>query len=155
MEVKIIETGETRYLSIYDPYSHLNWIADLMGNHGALPTNGKMTLADWQWWDNLTNRYQVSDDWYCYLRAELEPEAAELLRQAVEGISCDLEDYPAELRQACNSRVAEELILNCPPEAVPDHHAIGRAINNGVSKSDVLSMCDNYPETYVWLKNIL
>jgi len=160
MEVKIIETGETKELTLFDHHTHLNWVADLMGNHDALPDRNsdgdyELNRSEFDWWDNLTNRYQVSDDWYCYLLSELEPEAADLLRQAVESISCDLENYPLELRQACNNRVAEELILNCPAEAIEDHHKIGRAINNGVSKAEILGLCDDYPETYVWLKNIL
>jgi hypothetical protein len=54
-------------------------------------------------------------------------------------------------------QIAQELMRDCPTEAMADHNALARAIREGIDKGSILSMleCDRWPETHVWLKTEL
>lgn len=111
MEIRIAETNEIKDLDIIDPKSGVNWIADLMGNHGALPTsevdddgydtgNKIMSQEDYEWWSDLVDRYQAADDRYHALRKSLDDDEA--LVFDAQNINVDLEDYPGALNDVCD-----------------------------------------------------
>ncbi len=108
MNVTIIETGNQGELGIIDPKSGVNWINDLMGNHGALPEYDdetgtyKMTQEDYDWWADLTKRYQAADDRYHELLKHIDNDRYDELIEAAGNISCDLGDYPEALQAVCS-----------------------------------------------------
>ncbi len=53
------------------------------------------------------------------------------------------------------SELAAELLRDCPDESRADHETISRAILSGADREEILNMVENWPETYVWLKNNL
>jgi hypothetical protein len=55
------------------------------------------------------------------------------------------------------TKLAKELLRGCPADALADHQSIAAAIARGDSRDKILNMpeTDNWPETYVWLKNHL
>ena len=109
MEIKIEETGEEVELTIIDPRSGVDWISDLLGNHNVVMQEGggigallEMSQEDYDWWSDLTERYQIADFRYYDLRKTLPDDDSGYLVEAVENLSCDLEDYPELLQQICD-----------------------------------------------------
>ena len=51
------------------------------------------------------------------------------------------------------NEIATELMRDCPDDLEPSHQIIADAINAGKPIDDILNMCDDWPDTYVWLKN--
>jgi len=49
--------------------------------------------------------------------------------------------------------IAAELLANCPVEAREDHETIADMIREGHPWPSVINAADEWPETYVWLKN--
>ena len=109
MEIKIEETGVEVELSIIDPRSGVDWISDLLGDHNVVMKEGggigdllEMSQDDYEWWSDLTERYQIADFRYYDLRKTLPDDDSGYLVEAVENLSCDLEDYPELLQQICD-----------------------------------------------------
>lgn len=108
MEIRIIETGEKAELSIIDSKSGVNWINDLMGNHNDLPEYDDdvdryvMDQESYDWWKDLTTRYQAADDRYHELLGTIENDEYESLLDAAQNINCDLEDLPSLLEGLCD-----------------------------------------------------
>lgn len=110
MDITIIETGEQKTLSIIDPKSGCDWTQDLMGNHGALPEydddtdSYQMSIDDFEWWDDLIERYQAADDRYHAIASDLDweerAEFEEMVSSHTGGV--DLETHPDALQQACD-----------------------------------------------------
>lgn len=109
MDITITETGATEELTIIDPESGVNWINDLMGNHGALPEYNDedntyhMIQEDFDWWDNLVKEYQTADNRYQELLNSLNGDDYDRLLAEVQDLGCDLEDYPGFLNQICDN----------------------------------------------------
>ena len=108
MEIKIKETGAEVELSIIDPKSGVDWIGDLLGDHNAKPEEDEetgefcMSQEDYDWWSDLINRYQIADDRWFELYKTLPDDDSGFLVEAVENLSCDLENYPELLQQICD-----------------------------------------------------
>ena len=109
MEIKIKETGAEVELSIIDPKSGVDWISDLLGDHNVSPDADQgigdlleMSQEDYDWWFDLTTRYQRADFRYCELCKTLPDDDSDFLVEAVENCSSDLEDYPELLQQICD-----------------------------------------------------
>lgn len=113
MDVKIIETGETGHLSIIDTETGVNWINDLMGNHGELPETETdedgwdtgfylMSQEDFDWWADLTDRYQAANDRYNALLNCVSNDKYKQLLDAASHIYVDLENEPEALNQICD-----------------------------------------------------
>ena len=101
MKVQIKENGQIEELSIYS--DGINYINDLMGNHGALPDYDDETDAyimdqeSYEWWQSLTTNLQAAED----RLDELD------LRESFQdsGIGdCDLEDLPRFINQFCDEQ---------------------------------------------------
>jgi hypothetical protein len=107
MEIKIKETGELETLEIIDPKYGVNWINDLMGNHGELPEYDDeegIYLIDqesYDWWKDLTSRYQAADDRYYELKKEVDDTEA-FEREMQDACSCDLENMPEAMQAVCD-----------------------------------------------------
>ncbi|MBJ6724638.1 hypothetical protein [Geomesophilobacter sediminis] len=54
-------------------------------------------------------------------------------------------------------KIAGQLLMENPPGNYPDYEAIVKALNQGVSKEEILSMEEviRWPKTYRWLKEQL
>ena len=52
------------------------------------------------------------------------------------------------------SKVAHELLLQCPPDSFSDYQVITEALELGLSKEAILFMPEvfRWPKTYRWLK---
>ena len=101
MKVQIKETGNTEELAIYS--GGINYINDLMGNHGALPDHDEdsdayiMDQESYEWWQSLTTNLQAAED----RLDELD------LRDSFQdsGIgNCDLEALPGYINQFCDEQ---------------------------------------------------
>ena len=109
MDVKIRKTGERENLIIIDPDTGIDWINDLMGNCNELPEYDEdagcyvMTRDDFEWWDDLTIRYQKADDRYHSLLTTLNNNNSKKLFNDVQNIYVDLENYPEALNDACDA----------------------------------------------------
>lgn len=55
------------------------------------------------------------------------------------------------------NQIADELLRGCPEESLEDHQNIAAAIRDGEPAEQILAMAEtnNWPETYVWLKQAL
>ena len=53
------------------------------------------------------------------------------------------------------NEIATDLMRCCPDDLKPSHQKIADAIENGKPVDDILDMCDDWPDTYIWLKNEL
>jgi predicted phosphohydrolase len=94
MDIKIIEPGETKVLSVIDRETDKNLIATLVQWYGGMPLEEElddagdytgyhlMTEADYDWWKDLSERYQRTEDEYHTLIWEIEEEMNERLRDA-------------------------------------------------------------------------
>lgn len=107
MKIRIIETNKTEELTIIDPQSGVNWISDLMGNHGALPEYDEdndmfvMSQEDYDWWHDLTTELEKAE-YRCHeLREELVGQAREDFEEDIRNIATDLEDLPKALNAVC------------------------------------------------------
>lgn len=115
MEIKIKETGKIEELNLVDPRSGVDWIGDLMGNHDATPETEidddgdetgyyLMSQEDFNWWEDLTERYQKADDRFYRLIKEVNDlQREELLQAQHSECCCDLENYPEQLNSVCDS----------------------------------------------------
>jgi len=112
MKITTIDTGKSETLNITDPKSGIDWTTDLLGNHDALPEydadtdSYQMSQDDYEWWSDLINRYQEADNRFYELCQELPENERNELREAAQGISVDLENYPEALTTVCDD--AEE-----------------------------------------------
>ena len=54
-------------------------------------------------------------------------------------------------------QLASELLRDCLDGSLGDHQAIAAALIRGDTPAEILDMpeCDQWPETYIWLKNNL
>ena len=107
MDIKIIETGETEELTLVDPKSGVNWINDLMGNHGVLPSCNDegvylMSQDDYDWWADLTTQYQNADNRYHDLLTGLNGDTYDALLDDAQNINVDLEHFPYALNNVCD-----------------------------------------------------
>lgn len=108
MQVKIIETGEKEELIIIDPENGVDWINDMMGNHGCLPEHDDeadcyiMKKEDFEWWKDLTSEFQKADDRYYELLNSLNGENYNSLFESVQNINVDLEDFPRAVQEICD-----------------------------------------------------
>jgi len=108
MKVRINETGEINDLSIIDPKSGVNWINDLMGNHGALPDydddNGiyPMSRDDFEWWADFCKDLQTAEDRAHEIRRTIDNSKYEDFLHALGDFSGDLEDNPAHIQAVCD-----------------------------------------------------
>lgn len=109
MKIKIIETGKIEELNIIDPKSGVNWINDLMGNHGALPEYDEdsdyylMSLNDFEWWDNLIDAYQSADNRHHDLLSRLDEKSLNNFVVEIEdNTAVDLEDLPRVIHFICD-----------------------------------------------------
>ncbi len=114
MDITIIETGERAELSIIDPKSGCDWTNDLLGNHDALPEYNDddgtyhMSQADYAWWSDLIERYQIADDRYHELLHNVSNGDYEALQEDASQISVDLDNYPEALQAVCNNYSQED-----------------------------------------------
>jgi len=108
MRFIIKETRELEELSIIDPRTGINWVSDLMGNHGVfldLPEEEGVYIIpeeDFDWWRNLLAKYEEADNRYYDLYTSLPEDEAASLQDAVTNISGDLEDYPGHMNECCD-----------------------------------------------------
>lgn len=108
MNVKIEETGKIETLEISDPKSGMNWINDLMGNHGELPEYDDeqdiylMDQESFDWWKSLTTNLDAAENRYQELRSESDdPHKMDDDKNEFVG-NCDLEDLPGYIDQFCD-----------------------------------------------------
>jgi len=108
MDIKIIETGAEEKLNLVDPNTGINWINDLMGTYDALPDYDDgtgyyiMSREDYDWWADLTIRYQIADNRYNEIITTLDNDKYEAMCADARNIICDLEDYPEILMSVCD-----------------------------------------------------
>lgn len=116
MKIIINETKQTKQLSIIDPETGVDWIADFVGNTGAL-TDGQFVYSDEQdaylcdqstfdWWVKVVNDHQVVADRIAALNSVHGSDAVFEVVANVGG--CDLEDYAAIVNEALNERFGAE-----------------------------------------------
>lgn len=88
--VKLTDTGQTDTLSIIDPKTGIDWITDLLGNHGVYRNRDDgavhMTSADCEWWQ----RYIDGQDRINEQLAELSADEVARFEQEFPGV--DMED---------------------------------------------------------------
>lgn len=102
MRVKIKETGEIKDLGIIDPKTGVNYVADFIGNTGAL---GKEFLYnedeeyyealqdDVEWWENVIEAHEHIDDVLMVMSEDLPEEIYDDIHDRVQdSLSQDL-DY--------------------------------------------------------------
>ena len=53
------------------------------------------------------------------------------------------------------NEIADELMRGCPVESESFHRAVATAIRLRKPISEILDMCDDWPDTYHWLKTEL
>lgn len=116
MNIQIIETGARETLSIIDPKSGMDWIQDIMGNHDALPDYNdeidayEMTQEDYDWWLDLTTRYERQDHRMYELRQDAESADDFLAAWESYNAANDLEDLPGYMEQFCDAWEAGEFL---------------------------------------------
>ena len=114
MNIQIIETSARETLSILDPKSGMDFIQDLMGNHDALPDYNddldayEMTQADFDWWLDLTARYEKQDHRMHKIRKDADDRDAFDSAWESYNASNDLDDLPSYMEQFCDAWEAGE-----------------------------------------------
>lgn len=113
MKIKIKETGEIEELILIGK-DGIRWESDLIGNHGGIKEYDEDNIAimsqdDFDWWDDLIKRYQIADDRYEELKAEIEIEEEDDFYKYFGDVGDgDLEDYPERLQSTIDSWVAKK-----------------------------------------------
>lgn len=102
MDITIRETGDVKILSIIDPRSGTNWIADLIGNAGATGDgqfvddgNGGY-IADqgtYDWWEQYIYDSNATDDEAKALASELGISYGDVMDCIAHETSNDYEDH--------------------------------------------------------------
>lgn len=112
MKVTIRKTEEHHTLSLVDPSSGIDWIADFIGNHGAL-ADGQFERDDetggylcdqltYDWWAEVIADNQALEDWLHALRAERGADAVNAIVAAAGNV--DLEDLAAAVNAALDEK---------------------------------------------------
>lgn len=112
MQIIVKETNQAATLTLIDRKTGVNYVADYIGNTGALGREFERVGDDWyisqddfNWWDAVIAKQQQSND----LQAEyLETHSYDELMILLEQVSaCDLEDVVAQeielLQEAINN----------------------------------------------------
>lgn len=113
MQVIINETGKVGILKLVDPKTGVNYVADFIGNAGALGCEFKLIDGDYHvdqedfdWWERVIAKQQEADN----LKSEYtEEHGSEELYELLEQVSaCDLEDMVNQeldlLKEAVNNQ---------------------------------------------------
>ena len=107
MKLYIKESGSIETLSIIDPKTGCDYIFDFVGNTGALEREFEKTdkadfvvnQADYDWWAKVVADNQALE----FRIAELVEECGyDRVMTALQGVSCDLEDYACAAHTALN-----------------------------------------------------
>lgn len=101
MQVIIKETNQAATLTLIDRKTGVNYVADYIGNTGALGREFERIGDDWyisqddfDWWDAVIAKQQQSNDLQAeYLETHSYDELIELLKQLP---ACDLEDLVSQ-----------------------------------------------------------
>jgi hypothetical protein len=116
LHITISDTGESKTLSIIDPKTGIDYIADFVGNHGALD-NGDFTDDDgegvytcnretFEWWSTVIADCQQLDE---RLHQLTNQHGIEAVMAALDGaVDCDLEYYAERANQALDSAFPED-----------------------------------------------
>lgn len=114
MNVRIIKTKEVKELGIIDAASGQDYIADFIGNTGAM-NDGQFvwfeeddmyetTLENFEWWERVSGAYEKADQvQYDFVNAlEDEDEKEKFLSAVQDACNCDLEDMGGAIMSVVN-----------------------------------------------------